>query len=161
MADQNKAPETPTTPAADAAQGKATTEILKDLSTLEAKTTYGAPVMAPKQLMMNASDVEAKHPDLKLRWVNIKDPQKAAARMLQGYRRLTAEEGGRQLGDEAALFGIPRRQYDAMVEHNRQLHEARLSAHKTEVQNAAEAVARQLRDQYGVKIDAERIFING
>jgi len=151
----------PTPPATPEAPKKTTEDIMKELQQLERTTGgSGAIPLAPKQQMLDASAVEAKHPDLKLRWVNIKDPQRAAVQMMKGYRRLTAEEGGRAMGDELALFGISREKFDQMVAHNRRTHAARLTAHRTEMENIAEAVARQLRDQHGIKVSAERLLVN-
>src|SRR5690348_7224420 len=71
---------------------------LKALERLERTTVPGAPIRTPRQLMLDASKVQEAHPDQHVRWVNIKDPQKAESRQMDGYRRLTSEEGGRQIG---------------------------------------------------------------
>jgi len=159
MADENQTP-TPEKAAIAAVSKPSTTEILKELDRLERTTIPGGMPMAPKQMMLDATDVAAKHPDLHLRWVNIRDPQKAGARQFSGYRRLAPDEGGKSLGDELALFACTKERHDAVKEHNRRTHEARLVAHKREMEQAVEAVAREMQDRYGVKIDTSRLMVN-
>ena len=169
MADTEKGPNQPQQPstadavaaAKDAVGSKTTADIMKELQQMERTTGgSGAIPLAPKQQMLDARDVQAKHPDLKLRWVNIKDPQRAAVQMMKGYRRLTAEEGGRALGDELALFGVSRAEYDRRIEHNQKVHAERLTSHRREMENMAEAVARELRDRHGIRVSSERILVN-
>lgn len=133
---------------------------LKALREQEGRSVPGAMVLTPKQTMLDARDVEAKHPDKKLRWVNLRDRQKAESRKIEGYTRLSSDEGGRALGDEMALFFIPRDQHEARVENVRRLNDERLNAHRHEMQAMAESVAKQMRDRYGVSIDANRILVD-
>lgn len=137
------------------------TDIKKKLDRIEAKEIFGAPSRLPKEMMLDASDAQARHPELHLRFVNIKDPNKAAGRLAEGYRRLSDEEGGRHLGDELALFGISREVVERKRELQRQRNEMLLTQYKHEMEGAVEAVARELRDRHGVNVDTDRIFIRG
>lgn len=130
------------------------------LATEEAKTVPGAPTLTPKQQMLDASEVEKRHPDKVIRWVNIRDPQKAESRRVEGYVRLSEAEGGRSLGNDLALMAIPRAQHEAKVKAIRKLNDERLNAHRREMESVAESVARQMRDRYGVQIDASRILVD-
>ena len=132
----------------------------ESLERVEATEVHGAPVLTPRAQMLDARDVQAKHPDKHLRWVNIRDRQKADKRLQDGYVRLSNDEGGRHLGDDLALMGIPKQLHAARTEAVRQLNDERMRAHKTAMENAAEAVARQARDRFGVKIDARRILVD-
>lgn len=126
---------------------------------VEATTVPGARVLTPKEQMLDATDVAAKHPDLHLRWVNIRDKNKAETRTREGYRRLSSDEGGRHLGDEMALFGLPREVADRKRAELERLNEERLVAHEREYEATVEGVARALRDRYGVKFNVDRILI--
>lgn len=128
------------------------------LARTEAQSVPGALDRTPKEAMLDASDVEAKHPDSKIRWVNIKDPQKAASRQQEGYRRLTSEEGGKQIGDDLVLMGVPRERYNARVNAIQKLNDERMVAHNRTMQEAAEGVARALRDQHGISISANQLL---
>lgn len=126
----------------------------------EARTVPGAVPRTPRQLMLDASAVQEKHPDKHLRWVNIKDPQKAESRQMDGYTRLTSEEGGKQLGSELVLMGAPRELVEARIADERKLNRERLEAPKRMMQEAAEGIARELRDNHGINVDPSRIFVN-
>lgn len=160
MSDEQKPQTQPPTPPPPT-EGAPAKQVLEQLKQLERTTGgSGAIPLAPKQMMLDASDVAQKHPDLHLRWVNIKDPQRAATQIMKGYRRLEAEEGGRALGDELALFGISRERFEVITAHNRKVHNERLSAHTKEMENIADAVARELRDRHGIRVDPSRILVN-
>lgn len=133
---------------------------LQALRRQEEKEVPGLRIRTPRQRILDASEVQAKHPDLHVRWVNIKDPEKAEARREDGYRRLTSEEGGKQIGDQAALFAIPKEQAELKRREIREENEARLNAHKAEMRRAAEQGARDLRDGHGLSVSAERLLID-
>lgn len=126
---------------------------------LEATTVPGARLLTPKEQLLDASDVAAKHPGKHLRWVNIRDKSKAETRVREGYVRLSSDEGGRHLGDEMALFGLPREVAERKQAELRRLNEERLTAHEREYEATVEGVARVLRDRYGVKFNTDRILI--
>jgi hypothetical protein len=122
-----------------------------ELDRLERTTgRSGAVPLTPKAEMLDATDVEARHPDLKLRYVNTADAAKVQSRISKGYRKLSKDEGQRERGN-LSLFGVPKERHEQLVAQNRELHEARLQAHNTEVEKVAESVAKELRDRYGVK----------
>jgi hypothetical protein len=121
----------------------------------------GATVLTPKEQMLDARDVEKRHPDKAIRWVNIRDPQKAATRQLEGYVRLSEEEGGRTIGDELALMGAPREHIEAQREAIRRVTFERLNAHNNEMEQIAEGVAKVMRDRYGMSVDPKRILVKG
>jgi hypothetical protein len=133
---------------------------LQALRRQEEKEVPGLRIRTPRQRILDASEVQAKHPDKHIRWVNIKDPEKAEARKEDGYKRLTSEEGGRQIGDQAALFAIPKEQAEEMRLAHQEENEMRLNAHKAEMRRAAEQGAKQLRDQAGLDVSAERLLID-
>lgn len=126
------------------------------------KTTgpSGAVPRTPKAKMLDNTEWEKKNPDKKGRWVNIMDPQKAAARQMDGYTRVAESDGGRQLGTELAWFSTSRENYDARVEENKQRNRERLESHKTDVRQEIESVAKYMRDRHGVKIDVNRLMVN-
>ena len=140
---------------------KANLDLLAEtLKHIEAQTLSGAAVLTPKEILLDLSDLQAKHPDRAFRWVNIKAPGTADRRRLQGYIRLPESEGGRELGGEIAVFVTTQRIHEHMVEGIKKQNKQRLLAHRAEVENVVEAVARELRDKYGLKVDASRILVD-
>lgn len=133
---------------------------LQALRRQEEKEVPGLRIRTPRQRLLDASEAQAKNPDSHVRWVNIKDGEKAEARKEDGYRRLTSEEGGRQIGDQAALFAIPKEQAAQKRREIMEENEARLNAHKAEMRRAAEQGAQQLRDQAGISVSADRLLID-
>lgn len=133
---------------------------LKALRRQEDKEVPGLKPRTPRQRILDASEVQARHPDKHIRWVNIKDPEKAEARKEDGYTRLTSEEGGRQIGDQAALFSIPKEQAVQKKREIREENESRLNAHKADMRRAAEAGAKDLRDNHGLSVSADRLLID-
>lgn len=109
--------------------------------------------------MLDASDVQALHPDKRIRWGSLRNEAKMQRRQAEGYERLSLADGGRQVGN-LVLMGVSREIYERKVEQDRQLRKERLRAHQTEVEKAAEGIAKALRDQHGVKIDARDFLIS-
>lgn len=109
--------------------------------------------------MLDAREVQAKHPDKHVRWVSIREDEKAETRKEEGYQRLTSEEGGRQIGKELALFAIPKSAADARRVDQHERNAALLNAHKATMRNEAESAARYLRDQKGFSVDADKLLI--
>ncbi len=130
------------------------------LDQIERTTVPGLAIRTPRARVLDAREVQKKHPDKHIRWVNIKDPEKAEARKEDGYQRLTSEEGGRQIGDQAALFAIPKAQADAKNAAIKAEGVARLDAHKAAMHRAAEEGAKVLRDKAGLNVSAERLLIS-
>lgn len=135
-------------------------EDLKALREKEAREVPGLKLRTPRQRILDAREVQARHPDKHVRWVNIKDPEKAEARKEDGYQRLTSEEGGRQIGDQAALFAIPKERADAKRAEIKAENTSRLDAHKAAMHRAAEEGAKALRDKTGLNVSAERLLID-
>ncbi len=134
-------------------------ELMQDLDRQERTSgPSGAISNQPKQQMLDASDVQKKHPDKRIRWVNTGNPEKAQSRQAQGYERIPAAEGGRQVGN-LALFGLKKSEYERRVKAQEKMNKDRLSAHKVEAERQAESIARELRDKHGISVDAERILI--
>lgn len=127
---------------------------------VEAREVPGLQLRTPRLRMLDARETEKKHPGHRVRWVNIKDPEKAEARKMLGWRRLTSEEGGRQHGDHAALFAIPEEQARALDAENARRTKARRTEYRSEMQQIAEAVSRQLRDQAGLDVSASRLLVD-
>lgn len=146
---------------ASQAEAKSNLDALSQaLAHIEAQTLSGAPSLTPKEVLLDLSDLKAKHPDKHFRWVNIKAPGNADRRRLDGYIRLPESDGGRELGSELAVFVTTKRIHDHKLAQLAKANEARLRAHRAEVENVAEGVARELRDRYGIKVDLDRIFVN-
>src|SRR5512138_58264 len=95
--------------------------LIKKLSRQEETTNPGANVLTPKQELLNARDVQEKHPDKRVRWVSLRDAQKVESRKMEGYKIIPSEEGGRRLGDDLVLMEIPREIYEAKVKQIEQL----------------------------------------
>jgi len=140
--------------------GITTAQALENARKLEAQTYGGAPSRAPRQQMLDASKVQEAHPDKHVRWVGIRDPQKAESRQLDGYQRLTSEEGGKQIGNELVLMAAPKELVEERIAGERRLNRERLEAPKRMMQEAAEGIAKELRDRHGINVDSSRIFVN-
>lgn len=133
-------------------------EVLERLKRQEAKEVGGAPTRMPKQMMLDASDVAAKHPDKHLRWVSLKDDNKLASRKMEGYVALNEKEGGKTLGNELVLMGLPKQLYEQRVARQNAENERRLSQHTKEWENLAESAARELRDRHGIRVDSRDLL---
>lgn len=146
---------------AKAATAKESLDLLQEtLRKVEAQTLSGAPDLTPKDVLLDLSDLQAKHPDMHFRWGNIKAPGKQQQRRLDGYIRLPESEGGRELGGEVAVFVTSKKIFEMRTERIKKLNKARLQAHRAEVEQAVESVAKELRDKYGLKIDTKRILVD-
>lgn len=130
------------------------------LAHMEAQQLSGAPNLTPKEILLDLSDLQAKHPDRHFRWVNVKVPGVADRRRLDGYIRLPESDGGRELGGEIAVFVTTKRIHEKRVARNDKATKDRLRAHRAEVEVAAEAVVRELRDKYGLKVSLDRILVD-
>lgn len=133
---------------------------LKALKVQEGRSIPGVYTREPKQAMLDVpKEVIDRHPDKHLRWVNIKDPQKAESRQMDGYVRLTPEEGGRQLGSELALFAAPKASVEARKAFQEKRNRELLTAHVGEMEQAAQSLARELRDQHGFDVNEKDILV--
>lgn len=128
------------------------------LNELEAKSVPGARVRTPRAQMLDASEQEAKDPDHHYRFVNIRDTQKVAAKIEDGYKKVAAEEGGRNLGDEFALMRIQKEKYLSQKRAVEERNKVRETAHIREMEGAAESVARLLRDKHGISVTPDQIL---
>lgn len=118
----------------------------------------GAIPNMPKQRLMDARDLQAQHPDKRIRWLNLRNPDKVAGRIAEGYVRISGDDGGRHLGDDYATFAIPVAEYNRRIAENERLGKERLKAYKTEFERTAESVARVLRDKHGIDVSAEDLL---
>ena len=141
-------------------------ELSERLRRKEATEVDGAPGLEPKsRLLAGARIMSDQDPDHYYRYVNITDPTKVENRRDRGYVPVTEEEakktGTKQfLGKELSLFKIPREEYEKRERSKKELHQARLRAHKADVKRVAESVVRELRDTYGLDIDVERVLVD-
>lgn len=134
-------------------------EIQRKLESQAKKTGIGGAMpRATKQKLLDASDVQARHPDKRIRWVNTINAEKMAGRQADGYVLLTEAEGQRRRGN-LALAMIDRAVYDERVAEVERMNRERLKAHEAEVSQVIEAVAREMRDRYGLKVDLERLIV--
>lgn len=118
----------------------------------------GAIPMTPKADLLNTDELQEEQPDKHFRFVNVSDDQKVQTREAQGYNRVPSAEGGKMLGKNLALFSQDKVVHEERVEAVKQLNKERLESHRSEVEQAAESVARELRDRHGIQIDAERLM---
>jgi hypothetical protein len=130
------------------------------LRKIEAQTLSGVAVLTPREVLLDLSDLQAKHPDRHFRWVNIQTPGTADRRRLDGYIRLPESEGGKEMGREVAVFVTTKRIHEQREARVKKMNRERLNAHKAEMENVAEGVVRELRDRYGLKLDLNRILVN-
>lgn len=136
----------------------ATAEVLAKLKRQEETSgRSGAVPLTPKQTMLDASEVQTKHPDKHLRWVSMRDANKVATRKAEGYTVLPVAEGGKTLGDEMVLMAIPRELYEQRVARQDAENKRRLSQHTKEWESLAENTARMLRDKHGINVSPEQL----
>lgn len=155
--DEQEAAEKPKT----GAEAKQVLDALSEaLRKIEAQTLSGVAVLTPREVLLDLSDLQAKHPDRHFRWVNIQTPGTADRRRLDGYIRLPESEGGKELGREVAVFVTTKRVFEQREARIKKMNKDRLNAHKAEMENIAEGVVRELRDKYGLKLDLNRILVN-
>jgi hypothetical protein len=134
-------------------------EMQKELEAIERKEgRSGAVPLGPKGKLLEANEVEDALPHKRLRWVNI-NSDKAQIRQNTGYERVAIGDGGRQVGN-LALFAIDRQEYERRVELQAEVNRKRLEAHKAEVSEMAESVAKLLRDRHGVNVNPRDFMIN-
>lgn len=127
------------------------TEMQADLTRQERTTgRSGAVPNATKQMLLDGSDAIQQNPGKRLRWVNVGVAEKVQLRKSQGYELVPVSEGGRQVGN-LALFRLPEEYYRERVEALEKENKRRLSSHRSEVEQEAEAIARVLRDRHGIK----------
>lgn len=117
----------------------------------------GAVPNTPKAQLFNASDVKKAKPDMHLRWVNLKNPDKVASRVAEGYRRVDGDDG-RHLGSDYALYEMPEERYREREAMKAKRDRERLEAHKTEFEQVVESVARELRERHGISIKPEKLM---
>lgn len=140
-----------TTTGGPAEAPKTTAEVKKTLDRVEATTGgTGAIPNTPKATLLDATSVQAKMPDKRIRWVNIADASKVTGRVTEGYERVPESEGGRQIGN-LALFRVPAEVHARKVRAIEEQNERRLHAHKAAVEQVAESVERTLRDKHGIR----------
>jgi hypothetical protein len=124
----------------------------------------GAPERMPRARMLDARSIEEKDPAHHYRYVNTDDPGKVQTRMDEGYQSVPEDEartaGVRRDVGEGRLMKIPRAQYEERIERQKKLAKDRLEAHKADVRQAVEGVAKELRDRYGIKVDIGRLLVD-
>ncbi len=134
-------------------------EMQKKLAHQEGKEHGGAPSRSPKQHLLDASEVQKAHPDDRVRWIQTGNAERAQTRIADGYTPIPESEGGRKVGG-LSLAKTSRENYERRTAAVKQKNRERLQAHKTEVERAAEAVARELRDQHGIDVDVKRMLVD-
>ena len=130
------------------------------LNRIEEKEVPGVRVRTPRARMLDARDVQKNHPDKHVRWVSIREDEKAEARKEEGYQRLTSEEGGKQIGKELALFAIPKDKAVERITEQKDRNAMLLDAHKHEMRREVESAARYLRDSKGFSVDPDKVLIS-
>jgi hypothetical protein len=161
--EQSLMPETPATneqPKETPSKAEAIAKIKELQSQLQRQANQeysGAASNATATMMLDKSEAEKLNPGSRVRWVSLRNEQKAAARQASGYVRLAAEEGGRQVGS-LVLMKLPAEEHARRVKQIDQLTQDRLHAHEKEAENMAVSLARELRDNHGIRVDPEKLF---
>lgn len=137
----------------------------QELREREAKNVSGAASLTPKTQMLDAKAIEEQNPEYHYRYVNIMDPAKSKVRRNRGYVPVSDEEAQAagvdvRHGSELVLMKIPREEFERREEELEALNKARLDAHKAEVQKAAEAIVRELKDQHGLDYPLDRVLVS-
>lgn len=129
-------------------------ELENEIAKLDAieRTTGSSGVVPsmPKKHLLNIDDAQKQNPNQRIKWVNVNNKEKYELRKANGYEPIPIAEGGRQVGN-LMLHKLPREEYDRRVEEIKRINKDRLSSHKTEVEQAAEGIMRELRDHHGIK----------
>lgn len=140
-------------------QNPAVAELAKKLGRQEQTEIPGADLLTPKQRLLDASEVQKQNPDLRVRWVSLKNPEKMQSRQAEGYTVIGSDKGGRRLGDNLVLMGIPKEKHEARIKREAELNRRRMTQHKDEMSAIVEAVARELRDRHGINVNPNRILV--
>lgn len=106
-----------------------------------------------KSKMLDTAQFDRAHPQYHHRYINVKNVERLALRIEDGYvevprpagKEPTADEYGRRLGDDLVLFRQPRANYEARIKDQEELTRARERAHVAEVEQIAALVTQQLR----------------
>lgn len=142
--------DTPGTPAID---------VLKKLEVAENKALPGLRVQTPKQKMLDASDVQKKFPNKRVRWVSSTFSEKMESRKMEGYEVVPEKDGGRRVGGLVLMF-CPIEVHKERVRSIEKMNADRLQLHTREMHGMAESEARRMRNQYGIKVDAKDLLID-
>jgi len=150
----------PTTPLTDTQKREQALEQEAALKRQEEVTgRSGAVPNTAKRSLLDASDVQRKFPDRHFRWINVGNSDRAQLRSAEGYVVLPESEGGRRVGNLAIAY-IPRQLYERRIAEIKKRTEARLKSHRPEVEQMADAVAKELRDRHGIDLGTKGILID-
>jgi hypothetical protein len=117
----------------------------------------GAASAATATMLLDKTEAERQNPGKRIRWVSLRNEQKAQIRQQSGYVRLAAEEGGRQVGS-LVLMALPAEEHARRVEQIKKNTQERVVAHNKEAEQMAEGIAKELRDRHGISISPEHIY---
>lgn len=139
-------------------------EILEKLNRQEQTTgRSGAVSRAPKGKLLEFGELPTLNPDKHYRRVNTTDVAKLQTRIEQGYERVPEDEakkaGTQVTVGETVLMALPREKAEERRKEIKELGQRRLKAHKTDVREAAENVARELR-RHGIDMPIERLLVD-
>jgi len=138
--------------------------IAEKLNKLEGQKRSGARERLPKGRMLDARALEEKDPEHHYRYENTDDPGRMQIMMDEGYVAVPEEEaekaGVRAQVGELRLIRVPQEVHEAEVERQKELAKSRLTAHRRDVGQAVEGVAKELRDKYGYDIDARELLVD-
>lgn len=140
-------------------------QLAEKLRKQEAQDVLGAPSRAPKTAMLSDAKVmDALDPEHHYRYVNITDPEKVKLRRDRGYVPVSDEQAAEagivaRHGNELVLMKVPIAKFNERVSQFKALNEARLSAHKTEVQGIAMQLVKLLKDKHGIDVPLDRLLV--
>ena len=130
------------------------------LDRVEAKTEPGAPVMAPKARLLDASGLEKKNPNKYYRYGTLNNPDKLEVRTeAEGYKRVEVAGVKEKVGP-MVLLEQPRELHEQRVERQEKENKRRMEMHKRGAEETAEAIVKTLKDQHGIDVPIERFLIN-
>jgi hypothetical protein len=130
----------------------------------EGQKHSGARSRLPKGRMLDARAIEEKDPEHYYRYENTDDPGKMQVQIDSGFESVPEKEcedaGVRPQVGELRLIRQPMEDHQEDVRRAKELNKRRLTAHKTEVYQAAEAVQKELRDRYGMDVPLNRLLVD-
>jgi hypothetical protein len=138
--------------------------LMEKLAKQEAQRRSGARELTPKARMLDASALEKKDPEHYYRYENTDEAGRMQIQIDEGFVAVPEKEceeaGVRASIGELRLIRQPMEKHEETVQRAKELNESRLRAHKTEVREAVAAVAKELRDRYGLDVSVDRLLVD-
>ena len=140
-------------------------QLKTDLERQEATQVLGAPVRSPKEDILDARALEAKHPNKYHRYLNTANKDRMPGRIhREGFRPVDKKEA-EAAGVNASVGNLvlseqPWEIHDRRIAAQNAENERRLKAHEATMEQVVDSVVRDLRDKHGIKVDPKRLLVN-